>query len=46
MARPRYLIVDGDYAPLVKQALALVDREIIVIDIEVPGSIGRADRDA
>ncbi|MGC1561934.1 MAG: AMP-binding protein, partial [Bradyrhizobium sp.] len=33
----KVLIVDGDYAPLIKQALALVDHEIIVIDIEVPG---------
>jgi fatty-acyl-CoA synthase len=33
----KVLIVDGDYAPLVKQALTLVDHEIIVIDIEVPG---------
>ena len=32
----KILIVDGDYAPLVKQALALLDRDITVIDIEVP----------
>jgi 3-(methylthio)propionyl---CoA ligase len=32
----KVLIVDGDYAPLVKQALALLDRDITVIDIEVP----------
>jgi fatty-acyl-CoA synthase len=30
------LIVDGDYAPLVKQALTLLDRDITVIDIDVP----------
>jgi fatty-acyl-CoA synthase len=33
----KVLIVDGEYAPLVKQALSLVDHEIIVIDIDVPG---------
>src|ERR1700751_538754 len=32
----KILIVDGDYAPLIKQALALLDRDITVIDIEVP----------
>src|SRR6476659_10250938 len=32
----KILIVDGDYAPLVKQALALLDRDITVIDIDVP----------
>jgi fatty-acyl-CoA synthase len=32
----KILIVDGDYAPLVKQALALLDRDVTVIDIEVP----------
>jgi len=33
----KVLIVDGEYAPLVKQALSLVEHEIIVIDIDVPG---------
>jgi fatty-acyl-CoA synthase len=33
----KVLIVDGEYAPLVKQALSLVDHDIIVIDIDVPG---------
>src|ERR1700716_290822 len=32
------LIVDGDYAPLVGQALAQVDHEIVVIDIDAPDS--------
>src|ERR1700756_2360383 len=32
----KILIVDGEYGPLVKQALALLDRDITVIDIEVP----------
>jgi fatty-acyl-CoA synthase len=32
----KILIVDGDYAPLIKQALALLDRDITVIDIDVP----------
>src|SRR6202035_122048 len=32
----KVLIVDGDYAPLVRQALQQVDREIIVIDIDSP----------
>jgi len=32
----KVLIVDGDYAPLVKQALALLDRDIMVIDIDAP----------
>jgi fatty-acyl-CoA synthase len=32
----KILIVDGDYAPLIKQGLALLDRDITVIDIEVP----------
>ena len=32
----KILIVDGDYASLIKQALALLDRNITVIDIEVP----------
>ena len=30
----KILIVDGDYAPLVKEALALLERDITVIDIE------------
>src|ERR1700758_5066151 len=30
----KILIVDGDYAPLVKRALALLDRDITVIDID------------
>ena len=38
----KILIVDGDYAPLVKEALALLDRDIIVIDIEVPDRPGAA----
>jgi fatty-acyl-CoA synthase len=33
----KVLLVDGEYAPLVKQALSLVDHDIIVIDIDVPG---------
>jgi fatty-acyl-CoA synthase len=33
----KVLIVDGEYAPLVKQALNLVDHDMIVIDIDVPG---------
>src|ERR1700741_2414241 len=33
----KVLIVDGEYAPLVKQALSLVEHEIIVIYIDVPG---------
>src|SRR5215471_9936288 len=33
----KILIVDGEFAPLVKQALALLDRDITVIDIELPG---------
>src|SRR5450631_233117 len=32
----KVLIVDADYAPLVRQALQQVDREIIVIDIPSP----------
>jgi fatty-acyl-CoA synthase len=32
----KILIVDGEYAPLVRQALAEMDRPIIVIDIENP----------
>src|SRR5215468_7973111 len=34
----KVLIVDADYAPLVRQALQHVDREIIVIDIASPDS--------
>src|SRR6202166_623924 len=34
----RVLIVDADYAPLVREALQEVDREIIVIDIDAPDS--------
>src|SRR6478672_13486388 len=34
----KVLIVDGDYAPLVQQALQQVDQEITVIDIESPDS--------
>src|SRR6202011_3191090 len=34
----RVLIVDGDYAPLVRQALEQVDHEIVVIDIDAPGA--------
>ena len=30
----KILIVDGDYAPLVKEALVLLDREVTVIDID------------
>src|ERR1700751_4235557 len=33
----KVLIVDGEYGPLVKQALGLVDHDMIVIDIDVPG---------
>src|SRR5216683_5232029 len=33
----KILIVDGEYAPLVQQALPLLDRDIIVIDIDAPG---------
>jgi fatty-acyl-CoA synthase len=33
----KVLIVDGEYGPLVKQALSLVDHDMIVIDIDVPG---------
>jgi fatty-acyl-CoA synthase len=36
----KVLIVDGDYAALVKQALALLDQDIIVIDIESPDRPG------
>jgi fatty-acyl-CoA synthase len=32
----KILIVDGEYAPLVRQALAEMDRPIVVIDIENP----------
>src|SRR5450631_4920852 len=34
----KVLIVDGDYAPLVRQALQQVDRKIVVIDIDSPNS--------
>src|SRR4030088_844069 len=34
----KVLIVDGDYAPLVQQALKQVDQEITVIDIDSPDS--------
>src|SRR5450432_1804494 len=34
----KVLMVDGDYAPLVRQALEQVDHEIVVIDIDAPGS--------
>src|SRR5215475_13600678 len=33
----KILIVDGDYSSLVKQALVLLDQDITVIDIDVPG---------
>jgi len=33
----KILIVDGDYSALVKQALVLLDQDITVIDIDVPG---------
>src|ERR1700758_446310 len=32
----KVLIVDGDYAEVVREALALLDRDVTVIDIEVP----------
>src|SRR6202163_1886350 len=34
----KVLIVDGDYAPLVREALQQLDHEIVVIDIDVPDS--------
>src|ERR1700686_1042682 len=34
----KVLIVDGDYAPLVRQALEQLDHEIVVIDIDAPDS--------
>src|SRR5438876_9567687 len=34
----KVLIVDGDYAPLVQQALQQIDQEIIVIGIDSPDS--------
>src|SRR3984885_890696 len=34
----KVLIVDADYAPLVRQALQQLDREIVVIDIASPDS--------
>ena len=42
----KVLIVDAEYAPLVRQALQLVDREIAVIDIDSPDSPVSADRRA
>src|ERR1700748_3333446 len=46
----KVLIVDGDYAPLVREALAQLDQEIIVIDIAVPGqptqAIGKHEYEA
>ena len=33
----KVLIVDGDYEPLVREALSQLDQEVIVIDIAVPG---------
>src|ERR1700751_4348656 len=33
----RVLIVDGDYAPVVREALAQLASDIIVVDIAVPG---------
>ena len=40
----KVLIVDAEYAPLVRQALQQVDRKIAVIDIGSPDSTGRANR--
>src|SRR6202140_3514052 len=34
----KVLIVDGDYAPLVREALQQLDHEIVVIDLDVPDS--------
>src|ERR1700680_2066032 len=34
----KVLIVDAEYAPLVRQALQQVDRQIVVIDIAAPNS--------
>jgi fatty-acyl-CoA synthase len=34
----KVLIVDREFAPLVRQALDLTDRDLIVIDIDAPGS--------
>jgi fatty-acyl-CoA synthase len=34
----KVLIVDRDYAPLVQQALPEVDRALLVVDVEAPGS--------
>ena len=46
----KVLIVDGDYAPLVHQALQQVDQEITVIDIDSPdlsaASIGKHNYEA
>src|SRR6266403_3256747 len=46
----KVLIVDGDYAPLVRQALAQVDHEIVVSDIDAPDSsaapLGRRNYEA
>src|ERR1700751_4795656 len=36
----KVLIVDGDYAAVVREALAQLDRDIIVVDIPVPGQPG------
>jgi fatty-acyl-CoA synthase len=33
----KVLIVDGDFGPLVREALSQLDHEIIVVDISVPG---------
>src|SRR6201988_5053810 len=36
----KVLIVDGDYAQVVREALSHLDRDIIVVDIPVPGQPG------
>src|ERR1700731_1258481 len=36
----KVLIVDAEYAPLVRQALQQVDRKIVVVDIDSPNSGG------
>src|SRR6201993_2559370 len=38
----KVLIVDGDYAQVVREALSHLDRDIIVVDITVPGQPGSA----
>src|ERR1700758_1524481 len=38
----KVLIVDGDYGKIVREALSQLDREIIVVDIAVPGQPGSA----